>query len=152
MESHNLSVHSISRFLLSLSDDRIEDWMTPLKIQKLLYYAQAVSLVTTWKSLFTNEIQAWMHWPVIPEIYHTYKWYGSGIITEEITEEINIWDEERQVIIQTWDIYSGYTAKGLEKLTHDELPWLEARQWIPENFWSNKEISLETMQSYYSSN
>jgi uncharacterized phage-associated protein len=152
MQSHDIDVVNVTKVLLSYSDDRVEDWMTPLKIQKLLYYTQAVSLVLTWKTLFKDEIQAWAHGPVIPSIFRRYKEFGSWVITIDINEDIKLNSEERNIIDQTWDMYSWYTAKGLEKLTHDEKPWMEARGDLQPLASSSNVISLNTMINYYSSN
>ena len=153
MESHNLSVVDVSQILLSLSEDRVEDWMTPLKLQKLLYYSQAVSLVMTWKSLFLADIQAWAHWPVVPEIFQKYKPYGSLIITDvELEYELPTDWVINEIFTFTWEMYSWYTAKWLEKLTHEEYPWIEARWGLPPLATSNNVISLESMITYYSIN
>lgn len=153
MKSHNLRVVNVSQILLSLSEDRVEDWMTPLKIQKLLYYTQAVSLVMTWKSLFKDDIQAWAHWPVIPEIFHKYKEYGSWIITDkELENELPTEWVINEIFTYTWEMYSWYTAKWLEKLTHEESPWIEARWWLSPLATSNNIISLDSMITYYSTN
>ncbi|EIE4349702.1 DUF4065 domain-containing protein, partial [Listeria monocytogenes] len=48
-----------------------------LKLQKLLYYAQAKSLVEKSRPLFKENIEKWKLGPVVPEIYHLYKNYGA---------------------------------------------------------------------------
>lgn len=47
--------------------------ITPLKIQKLLYYAQVYSLVRYKRRLFNNHFEAWVHGPVCPEVYARYQ-------------------------------------------------------------------------------
>jgi uncharacterized phage-associated protein len=51
--------------------------MSNLKLQKLMYYAQGFSLVLFNKPLFPERIEAWIHGPVIPAVYHKYKGYGA---------------------------------------------------------------------------
>jgi uncharacterized phage-associated protein len=46
-------------------------------------------------------------------------------------------------------IYGQHSAKYLESLTHQELPWQEARQGLPPDARSNAIIKKETMRSYY---
>jgi uncharacterized phage-associated protein len=43
--------------------------ITNLKLQKLLYYCQAWSLVFTGQALFAERIEAWVHGPVVPSIF-----------------------------------------------------------------------------------
>lgn len=57
--------------------------MTPKKLQKMLYYAYAWTLTLTNEKeddlsnkLFSDKFEAWVHGPVIPEIYQAYKEYG----------------------------------------------------------------------------
>ena len=45
----------------------------PLKLQKLLYFAQGFSYAFYDKELFNDDFEAWVHGPVIPSIYHEYK-------------------------------------------------------------------------------
>ena len=43
--------------------------MSAMKLQKLVYYAQAWHLVWEDKELFPEEIQAWANGPVVPSLY-----------------------------------------------------------------------------------
>src|SRR6266498_32696 len=47
--------------------------MTAMKLQKLLYYCQAWSLVWDEKPLFDNMIQAWANGPVVPSVYNYHR-------------------------------------------------------------------------------
>src|SRR5258708_40323860 len=53
---------------LSFAGDE-KDPLTNLRLQKLLYYAQAWSLVLRESELFPEEIQAWRWGPVVPAVY-----------------------------------------------------------------------------------
>ena len=55
-----------------------------LKLQKLLYFAQALSLVRNNKPIFSDSILAWDHGPVVSSVYDTYKNNGKKhIVCEE---------------------------------------------------------------------
>ena len=60
-----------------------DELITNLKLQKLLYYAQGCVMALTDEPLFDEDIQAWEHGPVVPEIYHKYKSYGKSGIMEQ---------------------------------------------------------------------
>ena len=49
---------------------------THKQLQKLCYYAQAWHLALLDRPLFEEEIQAWVHDPVIPALYPIYADYG----------------------------------------------------------------------------
>ena len=57
-------------FLVSAHE--VGDYLTNLKLQKLVYYAQAWYLALTDEPLFDGEFEAWVHGPVN---YHLYKKY-----------------------------------------------------------------------------
>ncbi|WP_172507385.1 Panacea domain-containing protein, partial [Enterococcus faecalis] len=44
-----------------------------LKLQKVMYYLQAKSLVETNEPLIDEELQKWKYGPVVPTVYHEYK-------------------------------------------------------------------------------
>ena len=46
---------------------------TAMKLQKLVYYSQAWSLVWDEKPLFHNRIEAWINGPVIPNLYSVHR-------------------------------------------------------------------------------
>ena len=98
--------------------------ITPMKLQKLLYYAQAYALGMAGEPLFNDEIQAWKHGPVIPVVYNAYSKYGRDPITETDTAQI---DEDAASLIRSVIKDKGYfSASELSEMTHNELPWQDA--------------------------
>lgn len=49
-----------------------------LKLQKILYFLQAQSLVETGVPLFKEPLQKWKYGPVVPSVYHEYKKRGAS--------------------------------------------------------------------------
>ncbi len=125
--------------------------LTNKKLQKLLYYAQAWSLVTRNKVIFHEDIEAWVHGPAIPRIYIQFKDYGSSEIIKEIEEtsfsDLNI--DEKKLLDEIWRIYGKYDGSYLETLSHSEEPWQEARKGLSDFESSNNKISTDTMKKYY---
>ncbi len=125
--------------------------ITPLKLQKLLYYTQAWGLVFTEGTLFSEGIEAWVHGPVVRSVYYRYKDYGSQSIywtdsnpTPELTHR------EREIVRLVKRTYGSMGAKKLEELTHSEDPWVNARSGLSSFQRSNSKISLQDMKEYYS--
>lgn len=60
----------IAKWLLSAIDRDSGDSITPLKLQKLIYYAQAWSLALPERAypLFDEDMQAWAHGPVVESV------------------------------------------------------------------------------------
>jgi len=124
------------------------DLITNLKLQKLLYYAQAWHLVNFEKPLFSEKLFAWDLGPVVREVYQEFKKYGgnpininSKIDVKNITN--NIPKNTIDYLEEFYDIYIGLSAHVLVNMTHNEEPWEKAYK----N--NSKIISLNTMKNYY---
>jgi uncharacterized phage-associated protein len=115
-------------FLMWADSDDAE--VSNLKLQKLLYYAQGHYLGLTGSSLFEDEIQAWAHGPVVPNVYHRLKKYGRNPVdvADAVFDGFD-WDDFRDIedhLIRVWNTYGQYDAWALRERTHRERPWLEA--------------------------
>jgi len=123
-----------------------------MKLQKLLYYAQAWSLVWEDKPLFPEPIQAWVNGPVVPELYDALK--GNFTISPETLgrkgDPESLATTEKDVIDRVIEFYGPKNTQWLSDLTHMELPWQQARAGIGPGTRSEQEISLASMSEYYS--
>ena len=72
-----LTCFDVADYFLSKTDEEAGDVISNLKLQKLVYYAQGFTLAVTGKPLFNEEIEAWQHGPVVPDLYHKYKDHGA---------------------------------------------------------------------------
>ncbi|MBA5724626.1 Panacea domain-containing protein [Candidatus Liberibacter sp.] len=128
------SVDLIARYFLSLARAEEEpDLITNLKLQKLCYYAFGVMSALREENdppLFEDPIEAWMHGPVIPNLYENFKKYGSSPIPEMESlpyEEFSIFDpKDREVLDDVFEYYGQFSAWRLRNMTHEEQPWKDA--------------------------
>ena len=112
--------------------DECVESISNLKLQKLLYYAQGVHLAITGDKLFKDDIYAWKHGPVIPEVYEIYKKYKGNPIEigiedsdYQLTKEVEADKEAADTLEFVFNEYGQYSAWGLRNKTHDEKPWKE---------------------------
>lgn len=125
------------------------DSLTPMKLQKLCYYVQAIYMAThNGEPLFEEDFQAWTYGPVITALYQEYKDYGWRSIQEEF-ELPEIEPEKLESIKQIVEAYGGYDGAALVTMTHREYPWLEARKGLSETEGSNALISKDSMKSFF---
>jgi len=119
-----------------------------LMLQKLLYYAHAWHLVMRGGPLFWEPVEAWVHGPVIPCVFRRFKTFGWDpiILDSAPCSDANL----NGYLDSIFDTYGGYSAKQLERLTHLESPWRDARAGLPPDQPSNAVISNEAIRSYYS--
>lgn len=124
------------------------DPVSNLKLQKLLYYSQAWYLALYNKPLFGERIEAWTHGPAIPPIYGEFKaWSWKPIpppkrvraLPKKIESHIN----------EVLEVYGNFSAYQLERLTHQEDPWKNARVGLASDQPSHNVIRLEDMKKYY---
>lgn len=127
--------------------------ITPLALQKMLYFSQGIHLALYDRELFSDDCEAWVHGPVYPEVYHIYKQYGFNPIEDQFNffedKDIDLTENEKEVldlVIQSFGIYNG---KILEEITHKEEPWINARNGIQSIDYSNEIISKESIKKYY---
>ena len=93
--------------------------MSPKKLQKMVYYAYAWTLTLLNESsdklnnkLFDEPIEAWVHGPVVPSLYHKYSQYGYDDI-EKVDHCIKFPEDVEDVLNQVLDVYGCYNANQL---------------------------------------
>jgi uncharacterized phage-associated protein len=106
-----------------------------MKLQKLVYYCQALHLAFYDKPLFSESIEAWTHGPVCPDLYHELKCRGSAPITVMGPRRESLNDQEKELIRLVYARYGQYSASKLREMTHNEAPWKDtvASATIPEH-------------------
>ncbi len=151
-DSHNKTLKSASDvacYFLCRVDRDAGDTISLLKLQKLVYYAQAWSLVLRKKPLFYQEIEAWVSGPVVRDVWNEYQVYQYGDIPVSHHCDIEFEEDELEVLEEVWNTYGELSARHLQNLTHSELPWRNAREGLEPAEKSKNVISLDDMQSYY---
>ena len=138
----NDKIFKVVDYILGVSDD-----ITPLALQKILYYSQAFFKVFYGYHLFENDCEAWDQGPVYPEIYSKFKDYKYIVSKNDVCSL----DEEEQFFIDLIMRYLGcYSGKALERMTHCEKPWRETRKGLCPNQKGGKVIEKALIESYFS--
>jgi uncharacterized phage-associated protein len=123
--------------------------ITNLKLQKLLYYTQAWHLALHGRVFFNDRIEAWVHGPVVPSVfqeYRSFKWTSLKIVGGYSVNS-GVVHHTSKVLEQ----YGRFDAYQLERLTHSEHPWKNARTGIEPDVASHREIEPKVMLDYYRS-
>lgn len=122
------------------------DLITNLKMQKLLYYAQAWYLVNFDKPLFDDQILAWDYGPVVKSVYDEYKEFRHTpiIFEEDFEENIKQFNkDDSRFLDEFYDQFSGYSANDLVNLSHNEAPWKKAHKT------ASQIIDIGSMKDFY---
>lgn len=128
--------------------------ITNLKLQKLVYYAQAWSLAINNNPLFEEDFEAWVHGPVLYDLYKKYRDYRWNPISKSIdfnSVKNGLDDGTAKLLKEVANVYFELDAYKLERLTHLEEPWIEARGSLSENEPCRNSINKNTMKRYYAS-
>jgi uncharacterized phage-associated protein len=147
-----VSASAIANGLLSIAEQRGEQ-ITPMKLQKLAYYAHGWHLALRDRPLFLEGVEAWRMGPVIRSIWVEFKSLGSGPITKRARQirlksdgagakkasDLQLEVYEPSIALESkgdyaafvdglleriWTVYGKYTAIQLSNMTHEEGgPW-----------------------------
>lgn len=100
--------------------------LDPLKLQKLLYYVQVVSIVDYGARAFGADIEAWDEGPVVREIWDRFKKFKRTPIAYQPTRLPPLEPYVLSAISTALLLYGGMTGEALSKQTHVEKPWIAA--------------------------
>lgn len=133
--------------------EKLEE-VSPLVLQKLLYFIQGVYSALYGKALFEEECRAWVHSPVYPEVYELFSDFKYNPIDDARFAMLDgaadaLTKEEKDVVDLVVNTFGMYGGKMLEKITHNEDPWKEARKGYGENVPSSELLSKERIMKYY---
>lgn len=141
----NSKIDSVIQYLLNQCED-----ITPLALQKALYYIQGFYYAFHQSFLFSENCQAWVHGPVYRDIYFRYKDYRFDPIEKSGSFDASIFSSgEKAIFDSVIHNICCYSGKVLEKFTHNETPWLTARGSLPITSPSDRVIEKDLIGSYF---
>jgi uncharacterized phage-associated protein len=113
--------------------------LSPMQLQKHLYYAQGYSLGMSGEKLFDDPIAAWEHGPVVAEVYHLFKNYGGNCILPP--DDVKIPDDVYGVIDTVVSEKGQLSASALRNATHQETPYAGTPK--------NEEIDIQRLEEFF---
>lgn len=143
----------VANYFLNKMDVESGESITPLKIQKIVCICQEWMLALFKEPLFIEDIQAWGHGPVIPDMYMHFKNqdFNSNDSLPKVNDfDINVFNEEEKSVLEmVWKVYGKYDGKYLEKLSHIDESWKAAWAKREEDNKGTVVITKESMQECY---
>jgi uncharacterized phage-associated protein len=134
-------------FILKASEKQIDEGLsegiTNLKLQKILYFAQAAHVALYDKKIFKDKVVAWKFGPIVEQVYYEYKIHKNNPLPTP-TDVLNISDEDREFLDGIWGLFEKYSASELVSITHSHAPWKDAYE-----KGQNTEIPVEQLRNYY---
>jgi uncharacterized phage-associated protein len=138
-------INLVIDYLLNKCND-----ITPLALQKALYYIQGFHYAFYNKFIFTEDCEAWVHGPVFRESYSKYSTYQFAPIADGgKIDGLAFSSSEKLILDNVARHICCYSGRILEQFAHSETPWLLARGDLPENEKSSQVISKKIMGEYF---
>lgn len=126
------------------------DFISNLKLQKMLYYAQGWYLGEFSVPLFEDEIQAWVHGPIVVSQLNRFQSNRNEPISYEVTNPPEFSPTIKNHLDEIFDIHIPLSGWEMEKATHAEAPWRTARNGLPLDAPSQNIITHESMRDFFS--
>lgn len=119
----------VARYLIFLAASEPEpEFLTHMRLHKLLYYVQGWSLALRKRPIFPDRIEAWAHGPVVRDLYPHFADNGDKPITpQDLLISDRLSEDDKDLIGSVWEAYKAYSSSSLRSMTHNEAPWKEAR-------------------------
>lgn len=140
----SIHIYDVAKFFLQKGGPIIS-----MKLQKIVYYAQAWSLVLRGKALFPERILAWSYGPIIYELYEQHK-HNFVVTYLKYGDPTRLHDDEKAFLEKIYAYYSKFSYSELSQMTHSEDPWITAYRNTMHEEGSSSVISLESMEEFYS--
>lgn len=120
------TANGVADYLLWFANEH-GDLLTPLKLQKLMFYADAWHMVlNNGDDLIAEPFEAWVHGPVHRGTYHRFsnhRWNPIPFHAEKPALATNL----EVFLNEIYRVFGGFSGYELEQLTHQEAPWKAAR-------------------------
>ncbi len=145
MKAQTSKIDRVVDYLLCRCED-----ITPLALQKALYYIQGFHYAFFGKYVFVEDCEAWVHGPVYRDIYERYSSYHFDPIDGSQKSDDSVFtDSEKTVIDGVIQNICCYSGKTIERFTHSESPWLKTRGSLHAAMNSAKIISKDDIGAYF---
>lgn len=138
-----VSVLDVAAYILKKTGE-----LSTLKLQKLVYYCQAWSLVWDDAPLYSETIEAWVSGPVVRKLYNFHR--NEFAVSRVPGDPDKLSNNQRTTINAVLRYYGKKSSQWLSDLTHMEEPWRKARKRLPPNERGTNIITLISMAEYYS--
>lgn len=124
-----------------------------LKLNKLLYFAQLISLIKRGKPLFKEDLYAFENGVVVEDIRKEYYTNYTTFINTLKNKNIHLEADELDVLNFTKEIFINISSDELSELTHEHKSWHDnyenSKTTHHDSVWYDKESSKINIDDYF---
>lgn len=124
------SVEAVANAFIFLAD-KVGKRLTHLQLQKFVFLAQGFALASLGRPAYFNETEAWKNGPVVPDLYHSLKYYGNGKVNDFIpaADAVDDGSPDANVIELVYRVLGEKSGRELSGFTHGKgSPWAITRE------------------------
>lgn len=142
------TANGVADYLLWFANEH-GDLLTPLKLQKLMFYADAWHMaLNDGVELIAEPFEAWVHGPVHRATYNRFSAHRWNPIPytgpkPALTAGVETFLQD------VYGVFGGFSGYELEQLTHQEAPWKAARGSLPPDASCTANIDKSLTRSFY---
>lgn len=143
--SSDEKIRLVIAYLLNQCED-----ITPMALQKALYYIQGFFYAFYGKFIFEEDCEAWTHGPVYRDIYSMYADYRFDPISKIEAFDSSVFTTQEKAVLDSVIRYiCCYSGKVLEAFTHNESPWIDTRGDLPDGMGSERIMKKQVIGEYF---
>ena len=132
-------VSDISKYIIFYSNQK-NYGITPLRLQKILYFVQMYFLKIRGTICFNKDIEAWGFGPVIPSVWKKYLRFGCGQICDYRDPKVQFNNKiDKQIVEGVIDLLAEYSTSKLVDISMNQSPYLLAKDGY---------ITIQSMQKF----
>ena len=150
---------AVANYFLERARASGED-ISPMKLQKLVYYAHGWHLGILGEPLIDEQVEAWQFGPVIRSLYHEFKDFGNQPIDRLATQGAGSGFSEpripndpgstRDILEKVYESYVRFSASRLSMMTHAPgTPWSRTVEQYGGNLPRGTDIPHSLIQDHF---
>ncbi|MBU0560920.1 MAG: DUF4065 domain-containing protein [Bacteroidetes bacterium] len=132
----------LSEYIILHFNEVSSEGISPLKLQKILYYVYVWGIVSK-KKVLSDTFLKWKYGPVNQDVYNAYKSFGnSKIANVSSIASYSLSNDDEKFVNFVVSNYVKFSALSLSAMTHQDKPWQDTEL--------NEPISESAIKSFYS--
>lgn len=147
-----MTVHNLIQMIIQKLNISNKNSLETLKLQKILYYCNGWNYALNNRTLiFEDELQAWAHGPVVPNVYNLHAGEASISTWPHGGDSTLITPEQERVVDAVLHFYGAKSGWALRNLTHTETPWKNHWEEPVDGIFRNNVIPWNEVGEYFQS-
>lgn len=140
----------LAAYLLQKPNRASGEVINTLKLNALLYFAEACSLALFERPLLSEGLEAWDHGPIYPSLWQALSSRGwNNLAADELKDAKTLDEATRDLLDDVYQAYGGFSLIELQNQIKQSAPWKEARRGLKDWDLDKRPLSKDSMAIHY---